>query len=42
MLDGFIQPGVTTMAINNWVEDFIVNELHSARPVKGSMTFRMC
>ena len=28
MLDSFIQPGVSTMAINNRVEDFIVNDLH--------------
>lgn len=39
MLDGFIQPGVTTMAINNRVEDFIVNELHSRPASKGQYDF---
>ncbi|MDR7942849.1 type I methionyl aminopeptidase [Enterobacter soli] len=39
MLDGFIQPGVKTMAINNRVEDFIVNELHSRPASKGQYDF---
>jgi methionyl aminopeptidase len=39
MLDGFIQPGVTTMAINNRVEDFIVNDLHSRPASKGQYDF---
>ncbi|MDG1643282.1 type I methionyl aminopeptidase [Klebsiella huaxiensis] len=39
MLDGFIEPGVTTMAINNRVEDFIVNDLHSRPASKGQYDF---
>ncbi len=39
MLDGFIQPGVTTMALNNRVEDFLVNELHSRPARKGQYDF---
>lgn len=39
MLDRFIEPGVTTMAINNRVEDFIVNELHSRPASKGQYDF---
>ncbi|CAM3441667.1 Methionine aminopeptidase [Klebsiella spallanzanii] len=39
MLDSFIEPGVTTMAINNRVEDFIVNELHSRPASKGQYDF---
>jgi len=39
MLDAFIQPGVTTMAINNKVEDFIVNELHSRPASKGQYDY---
>jgi methionyl aminopeptidase len=39
MLDVFIQPGVTTMAINNKVEDFIVNELHSRPASKGQYDY---
>lgn len=39
MLDDFVQPGLTTMEINDRVEDFIVNEL-SARPAsKGQYGF---
>ncbi|HHG8770838.1 TPA: type I methionyl aminopeptidase [Raoultella planticola] len=39
MLDGFIQPGVTTMAINNRVEDFIVNQLHARPASKGQYDY---
>lgn len=39
MLDGFIVPGVTTMAINDRVEDFIVNQLHSRPASKGQYDF---
>ncbi|SNY70322.1 type I methionyl aminopeptidase [Enterobacter sp. CC120223-11] len=39
MLDAFIQPGVTTMAINNKVEDYIVNELHSRPASKGQYDY---
>lgn len=39
MLDSFIHPGVSTMAINNRVEDFIVNELHSRPASKGQYDF---
>lgn len=39
MLDGFIAPGVTTMAINNRVEDFIVNTLRSRPASKGQYDF---
>lgn len=39
MLDTFMQPGVTTMDINNRVEDFIVNELHARPASKGQYDF---
>ncbi|RSK65303.1 type I methionyl aminopeptidase [Enterobacter huaxiensis] len=39
MLDGFIAPGVTTIAINNRVEDFIVNTLRSRPASKGQYDF---
>ncbi|POT55233.1 type I methionyl aminopeptidase [Citrobacter amalonaticus] len=39
MLDAFIQPGVTTMEINNRVEDFIVNQLHSRPASKGQYDY---
>jgi len=39
MLDGFIAPGVTTMAINNRVEDFIVKQLHARPASKGQYDF---
>lgn len=39
MLDAFIQPGVTTMAINDRVEDFIVNQLYSRPASKGQYDF---
>lgn len=35
MLDEFIVPGVSTLEINNKVEDFIINELHSRPASKG-------
>ncbi|MEQ9860477.1 type I methionyl aminopeptidase [Pectobacterium cacticida] len=39
MLDAFIQPGITTMAINDRVEDFITNQLHSRPASKGQYDF---
>lgn len=35
MLDTFIVPGVSTLEINDKVEDFIINELHSRPASKG-------
>ena len=35
MLDDFVKPGVTTMAINDRVEDYIVNELKARPASKG-------
>ena len=43
MLDTFIVPGVTTMAINDLVEDFIVNQLHARPPgQQGAIRFSLC
>lgn len=39
MLDEYIQPGITTMDINNRVEDFIVNDLQSRPASKGQYDF---
>ena len=39
MLDGFIAPGVTTMAINNRVEAFIVDTLQARPASKGQYDF---
>ncbi|VTM44329.1 methionine aminopeptidase [Klebsiella quasipneumoniae] len=39
MLDTFIVPGVTTMEINDRVEDFIVNQLHARPASKGQYDF---
>ena len=39
MLDEFIQPGVTTMEINDRAEAFIVNELHSRPASKGQYDY---
>lgn len=39
MLDGFIIPGITTMEINDRVEDFIVNELESRPASKGQYDY---
>lgn len=39
MLDGFIGEGVTTMEINNTVEDFIVNTLNSRPASKGQYDY---
>lgn len=39
MLDEKIQPGITTMEINNLAEDFIVNELQSRPASKGQYDF---
>ncbi|MBF9003116.1 MULTISPECIES: type I methionyl aminopeptidase [Vibrio] len=40
MLDGFVVPGVTTMEINDKVEDFIVNELQSRPASKGQYDYQ--
>lgn len=42
MLDGFIKPGITTMQINDCVENFIVNELHARPASKGQYGFQYC
>lgn len=42
MLDEFVKPGVTTMEINNRVEDFIVNELKARPASKGQYGFQYC
>ncbi|MCS2171260.1 type I methionyl aminopeptidase [Scandinavium sp. TWS1a] len=39
MLDDFIQPGISTMDINNRTEDFIVNQLQSRPASKGQYDF---
>ena len=39
MLDKHIQPGITTMEINNLAEDFIVNQLHSRPASKGQYDY---
>ncbi|EQA1634784.1 type I methionyl aminopeptidase [Enterobacter hormaechei] len=39
MLDAFIIPGITTMEINDRVEDFIVNELESRPASKGQYDY---
>ncbi|WP_070968837.1 type I methionyl aminopeptidase [Vibrio sonorensis] len=39
MLDDFIQPGVTTLAINDKVEDYIVNTLHARPASKGQYDY---
>lgn len=39
MLDTFIVPGVTTMEINDRVEDFIVNQLDARPASKGQYDF---
>lgn len=41
MLDDFVVPGISTMAINDRVEDFIVNEL-KARPASKANTAMLC
>lgn len=39
MLDDFVKPGVTTMAINDRVEDYIVNELDARPASKGQYDY---
>ncbi|GHF79798.1 type I methionyl aminopeptidase [Thalassotalea marina] len=39
MLDGFITPGISTMEINNKVEDFIVNSLNARPASKGQYDY---
>lgn len=39
MLDDFVRPGVTTMEINDRVEDYIVNELKSRPASKGQYDY---
>ena len=40
MLDDYIKPGLTTMEINNQVEDFIVNELQARPASKGQYGYQ--
>ena len=40
MLDSYVQPGVSTMDINNKVEDFIVNELKARPASKGQYDYQ--
>lgn len=40
MLDDYVQTGVTTMDINNKVEDFIVNQLNSRPASKGQYGYK--
>ncbi|WP_299007596.1 type I methionyl aminopeptidase [uncultured Shewanella sp.] len=40
MLDDFIQPGITTMAINNKVEDFIIHQLQARPASKGQYGYQ--
>lgn len=42
MLDDFVKPGITTMDINDKVEDFIVNELKSRPASKGQYDYQYC
>lgn len=42
MLDGFIKSGVSTMDINDRVEDYIVNELNARPASKGQYGFQYC
>ncbi|MGD8231604.1 type I methionyl aminopeptidase [Vibrio sp. TRT 1302] len=40
MLDGFVKPGISTMEINDKVEDFIVNELQARPASKGQYDYQ--
>lgn len=40
MLDSYVRPGLTTMDINNKVEDFIVNELNARPASKGQYGYQ--
>lgn len=40
MLDSFVKPGVSTMDINNKVDDFIVNELNARPASKGQYGYQ--
>ncbi|MCE0557972.1 MULTISPECIES: type I methionyl aminopeptidase [Motilimonas] len=40
MLDGYVKPGISTMAINDRVEDFIVNELNARPASKGQYDYQ--
>ncbi len=40
MLDDYVKPGLTTMEINNQVEDFIVNELQARPASKGQYGYQ--
>ncbi|WP_456297089.1 type I methionyl aminopeptidase [Vibrio sp. AK197] len=40
MLDNYVKPGLTTMEINNQVEDFIVNELQARPASKGQYGYQ--
>ncbi|MDP1211621.1 type I methionyl aminopeptidase, partial [Klebsiella pneumoniae] len=39
MLDTFFVPGVTTMAMNDRVEEFLVNQLHARAASSGQFDF---
>ena len=39
MLDGYVKPGVSTMDINNRVEEYIVNELNARPASKGQYDY---
>ncbi|WP_179952276.1 type I methionyl aminopeptidase [Marinicella rhabdoformis] len=39
-LDGFIAAGVSTMEINDWVEDYIINQLHARPASKGQYGYQ--
>ncbi len=38
-LDAFVQPGITTMAINDWVEAFITEQLNARPASKGQYDY---
>ncbi|WED27621.1 type I methionyl aminopeptidase [Vibrio sp. DW001] len=40
MLDSYVKPGISTMDINNKVEDFIVNELNARPASKGQYDYQ--
>ncbi|MGB2146448.1 MAG: M24 family metallopeptidase, partial [Vibrio toranzoniae] len=40
MLDEYVQPGISTMDINNKVEQYIVNELNARPASKGQYDYQ--
>ena len=40
MLDEYVQPGISTMDINNKVEQYIVNELNAVHASKGQYDYQ--